>query len=217
MNERSFIYMDIIMARKRSVKTSDTRAAILQAAYASFLENGYHGTSMRDIARRAKFTVAAAYNHFKNKEQLYVAVLHAHQPYNHVLPALANSKVETVEAFVKRTSRLVTSALAREPGLIRLVLIEIVEFKGKHIPKLFRDVLPHSLAVVQSASKLKGRLRPLPPAVLLRSFLGLVVSYYITEQVIWKKSQPSMQTDCLDAFIDIYLHGVIAPSPAHAE
>ena len=205
------------MGRKKDAKTSDTRAAILQAAYDSFLENGYHGSSMRDIARRAGLTVAAAYNHFKNKEQMYVAVLHAHQPYNHVLPALANSKVETVEAFVKSTARLVTSALAREPGLIRLVLIEIVEFKSKHIPKLFHDILPQSLAVVRSASKLKGRLRSLPPAVLLRSFLGLVVSYYITEQVIWKNSPPSMRADCLDDFIDIYLHGVIAPTPAATE
>ncbi|MBN2085860.1 MAG: TetR/AcrR family transcriptional regulator [Anaerolineales bacterium] len=202
------------MARKPNVKPGDTRSAILQAAYESFLENGYHGTSMRDIARRAKLTVAAAYNHFKNKEQLYVAVLHAHQPYNHVLPALADSKVETVEAFVRTTARLVTGALAREPGLIRLVLIEIVEFKSKHIPKLFRDILPQSLAVVRSASKLKGRLRRFPPAVLLRSFLGLVVSYYITEQIIWKNSRPPMQKDCLDAFIDIYLHGVTAPASA---
>jgi AcrR family transcriptional regulator len=205
------------MNRKKGDPPRNTREAILQAAYDSFLENGYHGTSMRDIARRAGLTVAAAYNHFKNKEQMYVAVLHAHQPYNYVLPALANSKDETVEAFVKTTARLVTSALAREPGLIRLVLIEIVEFNSKHFPKLFRDVLPHSLAVVRSASKLKGRLRSLPPAVLLRSFLGLVVSYYITEQIIWKNSPPSLRADCLDNFIDIYLHGVLAPAPAATE
>jgi AcrR family transcriptional regulator len=205
------------MTRKKNAPPRNTRDAILQAAYDSFLENGYHGTSMRDIARRAGLTVAAAYNHFKNKEQMYVAVLHAHQPYNYVLPALANSKVETVEAFVKTTARLVTDALAREPGLIRLVLIEIVEFNSKHIPKLIRDVVPHSLAVVRSASKLKGRMRSLPPAVLLRSFLGLVVSYYITEQVIGENSPLSRRSDCLDDFIDIFLHGVIAPAPAATE
>jgi AcrR family transcriptional regulator len=205
------------MARKKNAQPRNTREAILQAAYESFLENGYHGTSMRDIARRAKFTVAAAYNHFKNKEQLYVAVLHAHQPYNYVLPALAEPKGETVEEFLNTTARLMTRALDREPGLIRLVLIEIVEFKSRHIPKLFGEVLPQLLAVVQSAAKLKGRLRSIPPAVLLRSFVGLVFSYYITEQLFRKNAPPSLQTDSLDAFIDIYLHGVIAPAPAVSE
>jgi AcrR family transcriptional regulator len=205
------------MPRKKNVQTRNTRDAILQAAYDSFLENGYHGSSMRDIARRAKLTVAAAYNHFKNKEQLYLAVLYAHRPYNYVLPALAKPKDETVEKFLNTTARLITSALDREPGLVRLVLIEIVEFKSKHIPKLFGEVLPQLLAVVQSATKLKGRLRSIPPPVLLRSFVGLVFSYYITEQLFWKKAPPSLQTDCLDAFIDIYLHGVIAPAPAAAE
>jgi AcrR family transcriptional regulator len=205
------------MARKKNVQPGNTRDALLQAAYSSFLDNGYHGTSMRDIARRAKLTVAAAYNHFKNKEQLYVAVLHAHQPYNYVLPALTSAEGETVEEFLHATARLMTRALDREPGLIRLVLIEIVEFKSKHIPKLFHAVLPQLLAVVRSAFKLKGRLRSLPPAVLLRSFVGLVFSYHITEQMIWKNVSPSLQTDRLDDFIDIYLHGVIAPSPKHSE
>jgi hypothetical protein len=52
---------------------------------------------------------------------------------------------------------------------------------------------------------------------LLRSFVGLVFSYYITEQVIWKNISASMRTDCLDDFIDIYLHGVVAPSPKRSE
>jgi AcrR family transcriptional regulator len=205
------------MAVKKALPPRTTRDAILQAAYDSFLDNGYHGTSMRGIARRAKLTVAAAYNHFKNKEQLYVAVLNAHHPYQYVLPALANTKGETVEEFLLATAHLMTDALKREPGFIRLILIEIVEFKNKHIPRLFRRVFPRLLAVAQSVYKLKGRVRSLPPAVLVRSFVGLVISHHLTEQVIWKYLPRSMQTDCLDDIVDIYLHGIIAPSPKPSE
>jgi AcrR family transcriptional regulator len=172
---------------------------------------------MRDIARRAGLTVAATYNHFKNKEQLYTAVLHIHQPYVHILPALANIQAETVENFLAGAARMMVATLEREPGFIQLILIEIVEFKSKHIPKLFREVFPQLVAVVQSTSRLKGKLRSIPPAVLVRSFVGLFFSLYITEQLIWKNLPRSMQTDCLDDFVDIYLHGAVAPSGQPSE
>ena len=39
------------------------RDAVLDAAVDHFQRVGYHGTSMRDIATRAGFTVASFYNH----------------------------------------------------------------------------------------------------------------------------------------------------------
>jgi AcrR family transcriptional regulator len=205
------------MPRKKRARPGNTRERILQSAYQLFLERGYHATSMRAIARRAGLTVAAAYNHFKNKEQLYTAVLSIHQPYNRILPALSGATGETVEEFLSTAARLIVEALDREPGFLKLILIEIVEFKNKHIPKMFREIYPQLLAVVQSAASLKGRLRPLPPAVLVRSFVGLIYSLYITDLIIWKHLPASMQTDCLDDFVDLYLHGVVEPTPGAAE
>jgi AcrR family transcriptional regulator len=217
MNERSFISNGQDMGRKKDIKTSDTRAVIIQAAFKLFLANGFHGTSMRQIASKAGLTVAAAYNHFKNKEQLYTAVLKAHHPYIHVLPALAKAEGETIEEFLAGGARMMIAALDREPGFLKLMFIEIVEFNSRHIPGLFQEVVPQLMTFAQSISKRKGRLRPFPLPVLVRSFAGLFFSYYITELLIWKYLPPAMQTECLDDFIDIYLHGVIALSPAATE
>ncbi|SHH07528.1 transcriptional regulator, TetR family [Jatrophihabitans endophyticus] len=49
--------------------------AILSAALDLFYESGYHGTSVRDIARRVGLTVPALYYHHENKEALLYALL----------------------------------------------------------------------------------------------------------------------------------------------
>ncbi len=53
------------MARTRS-----GRDAILDAAVDRFERLGYHGTTMRDIARGADLTVASIYSHFASKQQM---------------------------------------------------------------------------------------------------------------------------------------------------
>jgi AcrR family transcriptional regulator len=48
---------------------------ILAGALEVFYERGYHGASVRDIARRVGVTVPALYYHYENKQALLVALL----------------------------------------------------------------------------------------------------------------------------------------------
>jgi AcrR family transcriptional regulator len=205
------------MARVKDKKPKDTRGAIIRAAYDLFLKQGYHGTSMRAIASRAGFTVAAAYNHFANKERLYEEVLREHQIYAYILPALEQTEGESLEDFLAGAARLILQALDREPGFLNLVFIEIVEFKSKHMPALFRKILPRLTGILQRIAERESRLRPIPLPVLIRSFVGLFFSYRISELLIWKYLPAEMRSDYLDDFIDIYLHGVVEPAPAAME
>jgi AcrR family transcriptional regulator len=203
--------------KNRLRKPVDTKSRLIRSAYDLFLKHGYHATSMRAIAARAGLTVAATYNHFKNKDALFTAVLLAHHPYVRILPALAEVKGETVEDFLRQGARRMIQVLGEKPGFLKLMLVEIVEFDSRHIPDLFAGAIPQLLAFAQSVTERKGSLRPFPLPVLVRSFAGLFISYYISELLIWKYLPKAMQTDCLDDFVDIYLHGVLAPSPLAAE
>jgi AcrR family transcriptional regulator len=62
--------------------TNDTRQWILAVAQELFIDQGYDGTSLREIADRLGFTKAALYYHFRSKEEILVALL---EPGNELL------------------------------------------------------------------------------------------------------------------------------------
>jgi AcrR family transcriptional regulator len=50
-------------------------STILEQALHAFYEHGFHGTSVRDIARRVQVTVPALYYHHENKEAILYSLL----------------------------------------------------------------------------------------------------------------------------------------------
>lgn len=51
------------------------RQVVLDAALLNFNDRGYHGTSMRDIARDADMKVASIYHHFGSKQQILQEIM----------------------------------------------------------------------------------------------------------------------------------------------
>lgn len=58
------------MTERRRAAGRGGRDVILDAAVDNFQRLGYHGTSMRDIARDAELTVASIYHHFPSKQRI---------------------------------------------------------------------------------------------------------------------------------------------------
>ena len=52
-----------------------TRLAIEDAAIELFLEQGYHATSMRQIAEQAGLALGGIYNHFKSKDDIFQGII----------------------------------------------------------------------------------------------------------------------------------------------
>lgn len=63
---------------RRAEKLAKTRTAIMNTATKLFLENGFAGTSTRDIAKEIGITQPALYHHFSDKEVLFLDVLTEH-------------------------------------------------------------------------------------------------------------------------------------------
>ncbi|MDN3522541.1 TetR family transcriptional regulator [Halomonas ramblicola] len=63
------------MARRTKAEAAATREALLDAAEEVFLERGVARTSLEQIARHAGMTRGAVYWHFKNKADLFQAML----------------------------------------------------------------------------------------------------------------------------------------------
>ncbi|MGD0378761.1 MAG: TetR/AcrR family transcriptional regulator [Acidimicrobiales bacterium] len=60
-------------------RRQQTRDHLLQAAAEVFAARGFHGASLDEVAAKAGFTKGAVYSNFKNKEELFLALLEAIQ------------------------------------------------------------------------------------------------------------------------------------------
>ncbi len=197
------------MTEKPLRKGERTRRAILDAAYTLFLERGYHATSMRRIASRAGLALGGIYNHFDGKEAIFRAVILERHPYRQILPLMASASGDDIETFVSNAARILVDELGRRPDFIKLAFIEIVEFNGRHMGELFDLIFPQALPLVQRFSD-DRRLRPIPPQILFRSFLGTFISFYMTELFLGSMMTPEMREGALEHFVRIFLYGILS-------
>jgi AcrR family transcriptional regulator len=108
------------MARTVGSAAEDTRERILDASRELFVEQGYAGTSVRDIADRLGMTKGSLYYHFASKEEL--------------LLALMTPLVEALDDFVAqaRAAEVISGELLR-------MLVDRLDEHGPVLRSLFGD------------------------------------------------------------------------------
>ncbi len=61
------------MGERNVFRGEQTRGEIIRAAHKLFVQQGYHGTSMRQIAKQAGIALGGLYNHFDSKQEVFQA------------------------------------------------------------------------------------------------------------------------------------------------
>ena len=203
MNERSYY-----ARHEDPTKGEKTRATILEAAHTLFLKNGFHGTSMRQIAGGGvgvgwSITILTA------KKNLWRGARRA-SPYHVVLPALEHTQGETIEEFVHDAAGKMRVGIdGVEDQLMPLVMIDLVEFQGRYLKRLATKLIPKLLPFVEKFGKRKGKLRAIPTPIMLRTFMLMLVGFLLTEMIIKGTPLKLMRYDWFDGMIEIYLHGIV--------
>jgi AcrR family transcriptional regulator len=200
------------MPLESPTRGEQTRATILQAAHDLFVEQGYHGTSMRQIASQAGTALGGLYNHFPSKEAVFEAVFFAYHPYHEVLPYIQQAQGATVEEVLRDAASRMVEAVRGRPDFLNLMFIEMVEMKSVHAQKLINTFYPVGLEIVGRLMQTgPGSLRPIPPPMLVRSFLGLFFAYFVTEILFATAGPVEFRQDAMGHYVDIYLHGILKP------
>jgi AcrR family transcriptional regulator len=196
------------MTDKSHTKGERTHQVIIESAYTLFLEHGYAATSMRQIAERSGFSLGGIYNHFTSKETIFSELIIERHPYKQILPILLKTPTDDMETFVRTAATAMIKELGKRPDFIKLMLIEMVEFNGRNMPNMLKQVLPQILPLI---GKFNNKLLPsIPPFIFFRAFLGLFFSYYMTELLLANTPAAILSTNALDHFVEIFLHGVMA-------
>lgn len=198
-----------MMAENALTKGERTSRVIIDAAYDLIVAQGYAATSMRQISKKAGLSLGSIYNHFSSKDEVFVAILEERHPFFQIVPILNTIEGENIEAFARNAARTLIAELGHHPEFLNLLLVEIVEFKGEHVPLVFEKMFPMLLQLAQRLSTLEGTMREIPQFVLVRAFLGMFFSFFITELLLSRTKFLETQTDALDHFVDIFLHGIL--------
>ena len=191
-------------------KSEPTYNQILNSAYNLFTQQGYHATSMRQIAQDANIALGGIYNHFPNKGEIFRQVLFAFHPYHDVLPALEAAPYNSMEDFIQQGIAKAIQALDQRPGFLNLMFIEIVEFKAENMAELFQMLLPRATKIAEAfAVDHHEQIKPIPPLVIVRAIISFIFGFYITDAIVSPFTTSINRQSALHHLIDIFCYGVL--------
>ena len=191
-------------------KGERTRVVIEEAAFQLFLEQGYSATSMRQIAERADVALGSIYNHFAGKDEIFQELIIDQHPYLKLLPIIQTVPGNSMEEFIRNSARALQEELGEDPAFIKLMFIEVVEFKGKHFQKLYDTLFPQALPLLQRFTTPESGVRQISLPHLVRAFVGTIMSFYMTQFLMTSQELPSELREMrLEDYMDIFLHGIL--------
>ena len=101
------------MARPQADDYHDKRSRILEIAADLFAKNGFHATSISDIAAECSTSKSRLYHYFSSKEQVLYEILvgHAQNLSNSFLPIFENEGLKSAEKLEKFATHLLLNNL----------------------------------------------------------------------------------------------------------
>jgi len=153
--------MKMLRSKIENHKTAET---ILESAQQHFLQKGFKGASINDVANEAKINKSLIYHHFRNKENLWKAVK------ERILERAARDGLDTVvfkhptlKEFLESVITFRFHLYAHHPELVRLVSWQRLESQGQSLAgvpnKQFAGLDKHILSL-QKAGEIRTDLKP---------------------------------------------------------
>ena len=127
---------------KRGARAERTRIAILEAAETFFSERGFASTRLEDVAESVGIRRASIVYYFRDKRELYAAVLES------VFGGLRERLGEALSADAPVAERIEAAVVAwvdyvgRRPSIARLILREVADASGERREFLHRQTRP---------------------------------------------------------------------------
>ena len=186
-------------------ETEGSRAAILEAAKHLFMQDGFRGISMRQIAEAVGVTKAALYYHFQDKEDLFVAIV---EQYLVEMAALIDQVTAEQAGARQQISDLVRRILAQPPqqrSIIRLASQEMGNVGPQNRARflaIYHDQFIGRIRALLQAGMNRGELRPLDPNVATWTLLGMMYPYFHPAPPTQMTPTPALIEQLLQIYFD---------------
>jgi|SRR6187402_139595 len=200
------------------MKSPERRIQLIEAATTLFAENGFSGTTTREIARAAGVTEAMIFRHFENKESLYKIVIEEYvgrsrRPEWHAEMRRCMDANDDIE-LLKKLIGYVIEAYRSDPMMQRLIIFATLEGyhreadRACHLPKpLLKEVVAYI-----SRRQQEGVFVAMDPLGMFQTIFGMARSFAVGRYV-YKLKEISMTDDqATEMFLAFTMRSVLQKS-----
>jgi AcrR family transcriptional regulator len=203
---------------------ANRREQILEVATQLFANQGFQGTTTRQIAEHSGVTEALIFRHFPRKEELYWAVIE--RKIRAAGPAQRmRERLERAGSDMELLSGLAAEILerrAKDQTLSRLLLYTALE-NHRLSHRFFRIYVAEYYEVLAEYVQQRiteGRFRPINPLLAARGFLGMVIYHsWVQELFGGKRYQHFSVQEVSETLAQLWLEGmhVTREAPASSQ
>jgi AcrR family transcriptional regulator len=182
---------------KQDLRSEATRERLVAAARKLFAERGYAGVGTEEIVQAAGVTRGALYHHFRDKADLFAAVLEVveAETMRRISAAALSAGAEPIEALRAGTRTFLE--VCAEPEVERIVLLDAPSVLGW---EAWRDVgIRYSFGLVQQtlqAAMDAGAIARQPVVPLAHALIGAVDECAL--HVARAKDQQAAREECIE-------------------
>lgn len=192
---------------------SDLRQQILSTAKHLFIQQGYHGLSMRQIAEALGVSKAALYYYFRDKEELFLAILDSYLDEMEAALRFIQLEQDGARQRIRAMVDMILLQPAEQRALIRLSSQEMAQLSlpaRQAFDQAYHQKFIDPIRKIFSEGIQRGELRPVDPNVAAWALLGMMYPYFYPVH----SSDLLTSEKAAEHLTQIFLDGMAQP-PSH--
>jgi AcrR family transcriptional regulator len=185
---------------------------IERAALQLFTRKGFHGTTVREIAKKAGVSMGKLYIYYDTKEDIFIDLVHhlgrkmEAIRQKELIPLMASLDPDSLRNLARAIGRIVSNNL----DYWRLMYIDVVEFRHKHFIHSFREIAG-GLRMYANAMIQKSKVTFPPGVDASLAYTAIYLqffTYFLAEELFGAKRHLGMSDEeAIDQLVLLYTGG----------
>lgn len=205
------------MPKLTQEKLEERKFVIEDAARELLIKQGFHATSMRDIAKRADISLGNVYNYFETKEAIFESIINRYlvvidQKLKHILEEI-DEPLDPKD--MRRLGEMIGEMVDQHQDFWLLMYIDVLEFQNRHFRKMFEGLAEKFRRLFEEkfASAIeRGDLRSgVDPAIGFTVAYMQFFNYFLVEKLFGGNLHLGLTDDqALNYLTKIFSYGVLS-------
>ena len=196
----------------RAGQGEQRKKELVQVSLRLFSENGFHATSIRDIAKAAGVTEGLIYHYFQGKKDLLKTIVESSVLDDRLDRYLKTAEQLPLDEVFTRIGSDILESLRKKKEIFRLMLAEARLFEADadyFIPKLIYENNMTRLGGFLKERMKRGEIREMEPTILARQFTGSLVAFFIFQEILLGKAVTDVPGEVfIENLVDVFLNGI---------